>query len=63
METNIVVMKLDETKGRDEFLTELEELQIRAVAFGPQLVRMVTHLDLTDDMLNELENRLKKYSS
>ena len=35
-------------------------LRIRAVAFGKHLVRLVTHLDFTDDQLMELEKQMKK---
>lgn len=54
IQTNIVVFKLvDEIKDTD-FLETLKEKNILAVGFGPQTIRMVTHLDFSDSMLDEL---------
>lgn len=60
VETNIVVFKLiDEVKDTD-FLNTLEAKGIRAVGFGPQTIRMVTHLDFTTEMLEQLIEILRK---
>lgn len=59
IQTNIVVFKLvDEIKDID-FLATLKEKNILAIGFGPQTIRMVTHLDFTDGMLDELIQELK----
>lgn len=59
IQTNIVVFKLiDEIKDVD-FLERLREKNIQAIGFGPQTIRMVTHLDFTDSMLDELIQELK----
>ncbi|HAW52396.1 MAG TPA: threonine aldolase [Flavobacteriales bacterium] len=61
VETNIVVFKLTEKLDLNQFLGKLAEMGIKAVAFGPRLVRFVTHLDFSDDDLNELEKSLKNF--
>ncbi len=59
IQTNIVVFKLvDEIKDID-FMETLKEKNILAIGFGPQTIRMVTHLDFTDNMLDELIQVLK----
>ena len=50
-ETNIVIFKLADTVTNELFLNELEKHHIKAIGFGPQYIRMVTHLDFTKDML------------
>ncbi len=60
VETNIIVFGLTDRFTTDEFLGRLESHGIKAVAFGPQLIRLVTHLDFTDDMLTETIDVLKK---
>ncbi len=52
-ETNILVFKLIDDYRDQEFLRLLESKGINAVGFGPQLIRMVTHLDFTNEMLDE----------
>ncbi|MDZ7742542.1 MAG: low-specificity L-threonine aldolase [Bacteroidota bacterium] len=58
-ETNILVFKLIDDHQDQEFLKLLESKGLKAVGFGPQLIRMVTHLDYTDDMLSETIRILK----
>jgi len=46
-ETNIVIFKIDPEHGTAaEFAGELLELGVQVFAFGPQSIRMVTHLDV-----------------
>jgi threonine aldolase len=47
VETNIVVMNLNDRVKVPDFLNQLEQNGILAVAFGPQKVRLVTHLGLS----------------
>ena len=54
IQTNIVVFKLIDTIKDTDFLETLKENNILAVGFGSQTIRMVTHLDFTDGMLDEL---------
>lgn len=47
-ETNIVIFDVDPAVGEANFLTALEAKGVRAVPFGKNRVRMVTHLDADD---------------
>ena len=59
IQTNIVVFKLvDEIKDID-FLETLKKKNILAIGFGPQTIRMVTHLDFTENMLEKLLQIIK----
>jgi len=59
VETNIIVFKLNGQFKDNEFLEMLESNNVKAVGFGPQLIRLVTHLDFTDEMLDPLIKTLK----
>lgn len=59
IETNIVVAELAGGVDQGGFLKSLETKGIRAVPFGPQTIRMVTHLDFSDDDLTKTERILK----
>lgn len=59
IQTNIVVFKLGDKIKDSDFLQTLEKNNIRAVGFGPQTIRLVSHLDFTDSMLDELIRVLK----
>ena len=61
VDTNIIVFSLIDEKPIEHFLNYLTNNNIKAVAFGKQTVRMVTHLDFTDEMLDKLVLVLKKY--
>ena len=51
VETNLIVFELEEDMNVNLFLKKLEAKKIFAIKTGHQLVRMVTHLGFTDDML------------
>jgi threonine aldolase len=59
-DTNIVVFELDKQLDVTAFLNNLNGKGVLAVQFGPQLIRFVTHLDFSDDQLNDLLVILKK---
>ena len=62
VDTNIVVFRVNDKMPLQKFLNYLSENNIKAIAFGKQIVRMVTHLDFNDEMLDCLGrvlNRLK----
>jgi threonine aldolase len=61
VETNIVVFVLDEKHSSEKFLSYLLESNIKAVQFGKNTIRFVTHLDVNDDMIAETINVLKKF--
>jgi threonine aldolase len=54
VETNIVVAVLKDTSKRDEMIQKFKEKGILIMAFGPGMLRFVTHLDFTDSQLEEL---------
>lgn len=55
VETNIVVFRVDPAAfGRDAFLQQLRDGGVLAVPFGPSLVRMVTHLDVSADEIERV---------
>ncbi len=62
VDTNIVVAEIIEKIEYNSIINKLAEKGVKTVAFGPQQIRMVTHLDFTDDMLTETINTLKKIS-
>lgn len=59
--TNILIfnLKADKYTG-DQFEKKLAENNIKISAFGKQTIRMVTHLDFTDNMLTQTIDILKK---
>jgi threonine aldolase len=59
VESNIVIFKLRRKDSAGEFLAKLKEHDIHALAFDPQTIRFVTHLDFTDSMLLKVESVLK----
>ncbi len=58
IDTNIVIFRLPETILAVDYVTQLAQKGIRAVTFGKHLVRFVTHMDFTDQQLEELGKRL-----
>ncbi len=61
IETNIIIFELDETKMTSEiFLKQLEERQISIIGMGQGKLRIVTHLDYTDDMHQHFLTALKQ---
>jgi len=62
VETNIVIFKLRKDITTDHFIAKLEEHNIKASPFSKEDIRFVTHLDFTDDMLEETINVLGKVS-
>ncbi len=53
VESNIVIFDLAEDLMASQFLPELEKRGVLATPFGPQTIRFVTHLDFTEQMLEE----------
>lgn len=60
VETNIVIIELTDGYTPDQVLQKLKENQILAVPFGKKEIRFVTHLDFTDDQLNQTIEIVKK---
>ena len=49
VETNIVVILLKEPNKRDDLIHALAQHDIKVIAFGPGMIRMVTHLHITKE--------------
>lgn len=60
--SNIIIFRLNDKYSQDEFLRLLHKKGLWALGFGPQVIRMVTHLDFTDDMLDRTYAILKELS-
>lgn len=58
VDTNIVIIRLVDGITNTDYVAKLNEQGIRAVTFGPQLVRFVTHLDLTDEDVSLFEQAM-----
>lgn len=59
VDTNIIVFKLTGSLKQEDLIGELLKENIKVVAFGPQTIRMVTHLDFDDEMLERVEGVLR----
>ena len=61
IETNIIIFEIDETKMKsDVFLEKLKQNFILIIGMGQGKLRIVTHLDYTDEMHSTLTRILKK---
>lgn len=59
IDTNIVIYTLNDTIEMDEHLQTLDHQGVQVLPFGERDVRMITHLDFTDDMLEYTINVLR----
>lgn len=60
VETNIIMITLPDSLSVEQVLRTLSENGIKAVGFGPHTIRMVTHLDFDDKLLDFTISQLKK---
>lgn len=60
VDTNIVIFTLSDKMPSAKFIAEMAKENILVSLMGTQLVRMVTHLDFTEEMLEVTEKTLKK---
>ena len=60
VETNILIFDVKKPWTANSFLEKLATQDIAAVAFGPQTIRFVTHLDVTEEMIEKVIDVLKK---
>ena len=61
VDTNIIVFTVSPGVDVKQLLSHLADRQIKVVPFGKQTIRMVTHLDIHEEMLEEIERALTKY--
>ena len=59
VQTNIVVAILKDATQREAIIERLAERNVRIMAFGPGMLRMVTHLDVTSEQIEETCTILK----
>ncbi len=60
--TNILIFDLREDLYAEGFLKRLEEKGVLASAFGPQKIRFVTHLDVSEENIDTVKSVLKELS-
>lgn len=60
-ETNIVIFYLNETVSEEKFMNDLENQNIIISNMGQGKLRVVTHLDYTDEMHEKFIDTLKSY--
>lgn len=60
VQSNLVFFKLKPEMPEKTFLQKLQDQDIYAMALAPQEVRFVTHLDITDEMMQKVEKVLKE---
>jgi len=60
VDTNIVIFSVVESTTPEKILAQLNEQHIKALKFGPQEIRLVTHLDFNNQMLEKTVDVLKK---
>ncbi len=60
VETNIIIFDLVDKLSPPKFIEQLNAYGIHASAFGQQSIRFVTHMDITEQMIDEVETVLKE---
>ena len=60
VDTNIIIFSLVDGVDVNSYLDKLRDLGILALGFGGRSIRMVTHLDITDEMMDAFSERIKK---
>lgn len=59
VETNILILTLIDSVSRDEIIFKLKEQGILVSAFGPKMIRFVTHLDISENDIAQTCELLK----
>jgi threonine aldolase len=62
VDTNIVIFSVIDKVTPEQVLAKLAEHEIKAIRFGAQEIRLVTHLDFDDRMLEKTITTIKKLS-
>jgi threonine aldolase len=61
IETNIVIFYVDEKIGADNFIQKMKEKNILLTPMGEGRIRIVTHLDYTNEMHEILLKALQNF--
>jgi len=60
VDTNIIIFETADELKPQQVLNKLAEQNVKAVAFGPNQIRMVTHLDFTDNQMDLVVSAIHK---
>jgi len=60
IETNIVIFELNKDVNEKDFIQKLKDKNIHIIGMGTNKLRIVTHLDYTDAMHNEVLDSIKQ---
>lgn len=60
VETNIVIFKLDDRHDAEHLVEKLSDHGIKCSTFGKQMIRFVTHLDISENMIDYTLEQLRK---
>lgn len=60
VETNIVVPIVHDASKRDFYIQQLKDMGVLCMAFGPGMLRFVTHLDISSTDIDQTIEALKK---
>jgi threonine aldolase len=63
VDTNIIIFSMTEGDEVNDFISQLKSHGILALGFGGNSIRMVTHLDISDDMMVQFEKVIKTISN
>lgn len=61
VETNILIFYVNDELNADDFIGKMAEKRILLTPMGDGKIRIVTHLDFTNDMLDQLIKELKSF--
>jgi threonine aldolase len=59
-ETNILMLQINSEISGQEFANKLKEKNIYCLAIGPQKIRIITHLDVSDDQIVSVKKALEE---
>ena len=62
IDTNIIVFRLIDSIKDSDFILKMKERGILVTGFGPQTIRIVTHLDFDDNSIERTIQALKNIS-
>ena len=61
IETNIVIFYTNDTVDENDFVAKMAQKDIHFISMGDGKLRMVTHLDFTEEMLDRLILELQSF--
>lgn len=62
VDTNILIFKLNDDMDQEKFMKHLEDNNVQTLSLDPQVIRMVTHLGIDDEMTERCIEVLKSAS-